>query len=154
MKNLNHIKELLDEKYYKYNTNTFIPNDPIGIPHLFQKKEDIEIAGFLTATISWGNRKSIISNATQLMEKMHHSPLDFILNHKTKDLKTFEKFVHRTFNGNDCIFFIKSLKNIYTQHQGLEAAFACNHIKDEFRLKQGIANFRKLFLENKHPDRV
>jgi hypothetical protein len=88
------IIELLDEKYLKYNSNSFIENDPISIPHLFSKKEDIEIAGFLTATISWGNRKSIISNANQLMVYMDHAPFDFISNYSSADLKSVEKFLY------------------------------------------------------------
>jgi uncharacterized protein (TIGR02757 family) len=154
MQDLKLIKELLDEKYMNYHKQVFIEDDPISIPHLFSKKEDIEIAGFLAATISWGNRKSIIKNATQLMQYMDNAPFEFIVNHGKKDLKPFEKFVHRTFNANDCVFFIKSLKNIYTQHHGLENAFFANKTKDEFSLKYSIANFRRLFLAVKHPNRV
>lgn len=154
MKNYEQIKELLNEKYLKYNGTSFIPNDPILIPHLFSKKEDIEIAGFLTATISWGNRKSIINNATKMMQNMDYAPYDFIKNHNNRELKTFENFVHRTFNSNDCIFFIRSLKNIYANHNGLEAAFSVNKTKDEFSLKFNISNFRRLFLEIKHLKRV
>lgn len=154
MQELEEIKELLDEKYSLYNTSKFISLDPISIPHLFSKKEDIEIAGFLTATISWGNRKSIISNATQLMEKMDHAPLDFILNHQKKDLIAFKPFVHRTFNGNDCVYFIQSLKNIYVNHGGLENAFASANYGEGFKLKYSISHFRNLFLEIKHPTRL
>jgi len=60
--------ELLEEKYREYNRSSFIDEDPIAVPHLFTKKENIEIAGFLTATIAWGQRKTIIRNATRLKE--------------------------------------------------------------------------------------
>ena len=125
------IKSFLDESYFKFNTKGFIENDPVLIPHQFSKKEDIEIAGFLAATIAWGNRKSIINNATRLMQWMDHSPHEFILNHNKKDLKPFDNFVHRTFNGADCRFFLKSLQNIYLQHHGLEAAFSHGNILQE-----------------------
>lgn len=163
-KDFSHIKEFLDESYFKYNRANFIENDPIQIPHLFTKKEDIEIAGFLAATIAWGNRKSIINNATKLVRYMDFAPHDFILNHTKKDLKPFENFVHRTFNGKDCIFFLQSLKNIYQNHGGLEMAFgseATNYTKNtnsilsenscsSWQTKQRIISFRKLFLETKH----
>jgi uncharacterized protein (TIGR02757 family) len=112
----NDIKSFLDESYLKYNRSAFIENDPICIPRRFSKKEDIEIAGFLAATIAWGNRKSIISNALKLMVLMDDAPYDFLLNHSRQELKPFETFVHRTFNGKDCRFFISSLKNIYLAH--------------------------------------
>lgn len=150
MPDLIHIKEFLDEKYFHYNTKDFIENDPVSIPHLFTKKEDREIAGFLAATIAWGNRKSIINNSLKLMNWMDHEPHEFILNHSKKELKPFEKFVHRTFNGDDCIFFLRSLKNLYINHGGLEGAFAIASKKKENSLVHNIDKFRNLFLEADH----
>jgi hypothetical protein len=49
----------LEEKVIQYQEPSFIDSDPLQIPYLFNQKEDIEISAFLTATISWGNRKSI-----------------------------------------------------------------------------------------------
>ena len=122
--NQSQLKEFLDIKVSQYNNSKFIESDPIQIPHKFNKKEDIEIAGFLTATIAWGNRKSIINNANRLMALLDNSPFDFIRNHQETDLEKLQPFVHRTFNGNDCIQFIKSLQHIYSNHNGLENLFA------------------------------
>ena len=107
-KGFSEIKDFLNESYLKFNQKSFIENDPISIPHQFSKKEDIEISAFLTSTISWGNRKSIINNAGKLMLWMDQSPHNFILNHSKKELNTFSNFIHRTFNGYDCVFFIQS----------------------------------------------
>ena len=142
---LNYLKDYLNECYLKYNTLNFIENDPVCIPHQFNKKEDIEIAGFFAATIAWGNRKSIITNANKLMHWMDNVPFEFILNHSKKELKPFEKFVHRTFNGKDCLFFIHALKHLYLNHNGLEGAFS--HGND---LKEKLVAFRDLFFETKH----
>lgn len=150
-KDLLHIKEFLDESYFKYNSKAFIENDPICIPAKFSKKEDIEIAGFLAATIAWGNRKSIINNGNKLMDWMDNAPHAFISNHSKKDLKPFEKFVHRTFNGKDCLFFIAALQNIYNNHRGLEHVFATSN-KDA-DLKERLINFRNIFLETAHLSR-
>ena len=117
------IKELLDQKYLDYCRIDFIPGDPVSIPHLFDRKEDIEIAGFLTATISWGQRKTILQSANHLLKLMDYSPYEFIIQAGKNDLKVLETFKHRTFNGTDCIFFMQSLKNIYLNHGGLEQAF-------------------------------
>jgi len=117
------IKDFLEESYLKFNNRSFIENDPVSIPHQFIKKEDIEISAFFSATIAWGNRKSIINNAGKLMRLMDNAPFDFVINHSKKELKPFETFVHRTFNGKDCIFFIESLKNIYKNQGGLESTF-------------------------------
>ena len=117
------LKDFLDSKVEQYNNPKFIETDPIQIPHVFSKKEDIEIAGFLTATIAWGNRKSIINNARQLVNLMEDAPFDFVINHSETDLKKLLPFVHRTFNGDDFIQFTKSLKHIYLNHNGLESVF-------------------------------
>ncbi|MDZ4664573.1 MAG: TIGR02757 family protein [Bacteroidota bacterium] len=147
------VKELLDEKFHQYNSKGFIDNDPIQIPHLFSRKEDIEIAGFLAATISWGNRKSIITNATKLMALMGNEPFEFVTQHTVKDLKKFDDFVHRTFNGIDCAFFIRSLKNIYTKQQGLEFAFSKGIRSGDVDIKNAIIHFREQFLKPTHQKR-
>jgi len=145
--NQNEIKEFLDESYLKFNRKNFIENDPISIPHRFTKKEDIEIAAFLTSTISWGNRKSIINNANKLMLLMDESPYQFILHHSKKELKPFSQFVHRTFNGIDCTFFIESLNHIYKNNGGLENCFSAFENSGG---KERIINFRKTFLKTTH----
>jgi len=147
----NDLKEFLDYKYSIYNNPTFIETDPISIPHLFSSKEDIEIAAFLTATISWGNRKTILKNAYRLMELMDLTPYDFIKKHNKKDLKTLDSFVHRTFNDSDTIYFIQSLKNIYNNPGGLEALFSTINT---IGVKEAIHVFRKKFLELNHPAHV
>ncbi len=142
------LKELLDEKALRYNSTEFIESDPIQIPHLFAKKEDIEISGFLAATIAWGQRPTIIKNAKRLVEGMDFAPHDFILNHTPKDLQRFEGFVHRTFNYDDLLFFITSLRNIYLRHDSLENCFMPK--SGDNNLKNGINSFRNIFFEIDH----
>ncbi|WP_396183690.1 TIGR02757 family protein [Flavobacterium sp.] len=148
----NELKEFLDEKVVLYNHPNFIESDPIQIPHRYQLKEDIEISGFLSATISWGNRKMIIKNGLKLMDLLGNSPYDFIMNHSDNQLETVNNFVHRTFNGIDCVTFIKGLKNIYENHSGLEAVFAKNQQNDSLQLS--ISEFKKTFFEIEHLNRT
>jgi len=146
------LKEFLDEKVILYNNPKFIESDPIQIPHSYTLKEDIEIAGFLSATIAWGNRKMIINNAKRLMEIMGNSPYDFIVNHKENDLEKLSGFVHRTFNSIDAVYFIKSLQNIYQNHNGLESVFAKHQEKSS--LQKSISEAKKVFFELEHPQRT
>ena len=145
------IKSFLDDKAFQYESPIFIEEDPIQIPHKFSKKEDIEISGFLTAIISWGNRKMIVKNGNLLINLMDNSPLDFILNYNKNDLNNLNKFVHRTFNGQDLCFFIKSLNNIYRNKGGLENVFNAN--KKSNNLNQVIHNFKKIFFSIPHQKR-
>ena len=150
--NSSELKEFLDEKVIEYNTPQFIDSDPIQIPHLFTIKEDIEISGFLAATIAWGNRKMIIKNSHKMMQLMGESPYDFIMNHKEAHLENLEGFVHRTFNSIDFCYFIKALKHIYTKHNGLESIFV-THQKNN-SLQSAIHELKKIFFEIDHPLRT
>ncbi|WP_132216412.1 TIGR02757 family protein [Mariniflexile fucanivorans] len=146
------LKDFLDSKVEQYNNPKFIESDPIQIPHQFSLKEDIETSGFLTATIAWGNRKSIINNAKRLMELLDNSPYDFIMNHDEGDLEKLQPFVHRTFNGDDTIQFIKSLKHIYVAHNGLESVFAKH--AENISLQTSISKFKTTFFEIEHLNRT
>lgn len=146
------LKLFLDEKVVQYNKPTFLDSDPIQIPHTFSLKEDIEISAFLTATIAWGNRKSIITNAKKLMELLDNSPLDFIQNYTDDDLARFDDFKHRTFNSEDLVFFIKSLRNIYSNHKGLEAVFNQGIVNNS--MQPAISHFKNVFFEIPHPKRT
>jgi uncharacterized protein (TIGR02757 family) len=150
--NKTELKEFLDTKVDQYNHPRFIESDPIQIPHQFSKKEDIEISGFLTATIAWGNRKSIINNAYKMMSLLEQSPHDFIINHEESDLESLQHFVHRTFNGDDFIQFIRSLKHIYNTHNGLETVFSKHAANDG--LQYAIHEFKTHFFEIDHLERT
>lgn len=150
------LKSFLDEKVLQYNTLDFIESDPVQIPHLFSQKEDVEIAGFLSATIAWGNRKMIIKNGHKMMDLMGNSPYEFVMTHNENDLERLEKFVHRTFNGQDYISFIKGLQHIYKNHGGLENVFSRNSNGNGkiINLQNNISDFKKVFFEIPHQYRT
>ncbi len=150
--NTEELKSFLDEKSRQYNHPRFVESDPIQVPHQFSKKEDIEVIGFLTATIAWGNRKSIITNANKLVKIMGNNPYDFVMTHRGADLEALAGFVHRTFNSEDLAYFIKSLQRIYQRHGGLEAVFA--RYATESSLQPSISAFKKVFFELPHSKRT
>jgi uncharacterized protein (TIGR02757 family) len=150
--NIDEIKDFLDEKVMQYNNKAFVETDPISIPHRFEKKEDIEISGFLTATISWGNRKSIIKSASRMLSMMDNAPYDFVLNYKTNEPERVAGFVHRTFNETDLNYFIRALKNIYLHKGGLENIFTQHAGKDS--ILPAIHMFKKEFFSILHPERT
>lgn len=150
--NRSELHQFLDHKVAQYHSLQFIDTDPIQVPHSFTNKEDIEIAGFLTAIISWGNRKMIITNAKRMMALFDNSPYDFVLNHSLKDLNGLEGFVHRTFNHTDLQYFIQALKHIYVEYEGLESVL---QIRDgATNYGTSIARFKQLFFEIPHPQRT
>jgi len=146
------LKEFLDEKADLYNRPSFIQNDPVSIPHRFNYKEDIEISGFLTATIAWGNRTMILRNADLLMEMMECAPYDFIMNFKDRDLAILGKFVHRTFNSSDLLYFMHALRHIYRDRGGLEKIFSTFQTSES--LQPAIHELHRVFFELPHETRT
>ena len=150
--NRSQLKEFLDEKVFQYQQPLFIESDPIQIPHQFSRKEDIEIAGFLVATIAWGNRTMILNSGKRMMELLDNAPYDFVMNHSESDLKSLESFVHRTFQGIDLIYFIEALQNIYHKHNGLEEVLKPKTSDNNY--KESISNFKQLFFSKNHLHRT
>jgi len=147
------IREFLDEKAIEYNHLGFIETDPIQVPALFTTKENIEISGFLAATLAWGQRPTIIRNAMKLITLMNNNPIEFLLNNPKEEWEVFRDFKHRTFNGTDCIYFMKSLKNIYQNHGGLEQIFTDGFQKGN-TIFSALIHFRKVFFEMDHEHRT
>lgn len=134
------------EKYYElYHQKDFIENDPILIPHLFSKKEDIEIMGFFASILAWGQRVTIINSCKKIAEIFDNSPHDYIINHKDKDLKSCIGFVHRTFNDTDLLSIIGFLKEQYINHGGLERSFSKHLNNKSETIEQCLIGFRKMF---------
>jgi len=145
------LKDFMEEKYLAYNNPSFIETDPIAIPRSLTEKKDIEIAAFMTATIAWGNRKSILKDSWHLLQLMDNHPYSFLLGASENEMKQFSLFVHRTFNGTDCRFFLESLRNIYRNHGGLETQFQKINL---IGVKESIMAFRDTFLELPHQKHV
>lgn len=117
------LQSFLDAKVAQYNRPEFIKNDPVCIPHLFTKKQDIEIMGFWAATLAWGQRVTIINKCRELIALMDGAPYDFIMNHEDIDLKKLLQFKHRTFNDIDTLYFIAFFRHHYSNYDSLESAF-------------------------------
>lgn len=137
------LKHFLDEKVELYNTREFIPHDPISIPHLFKKPQDIEIAGLFAAVLAWGQRTTIINSCNNLLEKMDHAPYDFVVHHRPSDLRRLTDFKHRTFNGTDLLYFISFLKSHFKKFSSLEDLFLID--KADQTIEQGLINFHNRF---------
>ena len=139
------IIDLLNEKFELFNQPDFIPHDPISIPHQFSIKQDIEITGFIAATLAWGQRKTIINKCNELINLMDKAPYDFITNHQDSDLKRFLAFKHRTFNATDTLYFLEFFKDFYTKNNSLENAFLVGLKNNDENIKSGLENLQNVF---------
>lgn len=145
------LKKLLDMKVDLYNQPSFISNDPVCIPHLFTKQQDIEIAAFFAAIFAWGNRTTIINKAKELMELMNMQPHTFVLHHSDNDLKKLKAFKHRTFTSEDLYHFIEFFHQHYTKHESLETAF---FPKKGMTVEMGLNHFKNYCFSFEHLKRT
>jgi len=139
------LQAFLDEQVDIINRPGFIQDDPICIPHQFSQLQDIEIMGFWTAILAWGQRKTIINKATELIELMDGAPYDFIKNHEEQDREAFLNFKHRTFQATDTLYFLEFLQQHYRQHDSLETAFTQFLPEDAPTIEKALVGFHEYF---------
>jgi uncharacterized protein (TIGR02757 family) len=142
---MNNLKEFLDKKVDSYNQPFFITDDPVSIPHRFQKKQDIEISAFFAAVFAWGNRTTIINKAGTLMDLMDRAPYEFITRSGEKELNRLLEFKHRTFNTTDLLYFIEFLRFHYSKHHSLEAAFTPGLRQSDNTIENALSYFHTYF---------
>lgn len=142
------LKNFLDLKVEEYNQPNFISNDPVSIPHLFIRKQDIEIMGFIASILAWGQRKTIINKCRELIERMDYAPYNFVVNHSDEDLKLLLGFKHRTFNDTDLLYFVQFFKYHYQRFDSLEDAFIIGqeHLSpEEISIEKSLNEFKNYF---------
>jgi uncharacterized protein (TIGR02757 family) len=142
------IQKLLEVKFKQFNQFDFIKDDPISIPHLFSRKENQEIMGFWVAIFSWGQRKTILNKAHELIDLMDGNPFQFIQQFEEKDLKRFEHFKHRTFQYPDTLYFLHFFQRHYKQHKSLESAFVIDFSSKEINVEKALNNFYQYFFND------
>jgi uncharacterized protein (TIGR02757 family) len=147
------LKQFLEDKYLQYNTPAFIVSDPISVPHRFAGLHDREISGFMTASIAWGRRDLILRSAVILLDLMDNESYNFIISAGNNEIAKSEKFVHRAFNGTDCMYFLKALRNIYENYSGMEDIIVEGIRKDGI-LIDGLSLLRKHFFSSPHAVRT
>lgn len=143
--NAEDLKQFLNKKVDEYNQPSFIKADPVCIPHLFTKKQDIEIAAFFASIFAWGNRTTIINKSKELMQLMDNAPYEFCLHHSDADLKKLMQFKHRTFNTTDLLYFIEFLKFHYSNNKSLETAFTKGLNKNDETVEAALTGFHSYF---------
>ncbi len=144
------LQTFLNNKVVEYDQPLFIDADPVCIPHLFTKKQDIEIAGFFAAIFAWGNRTTIINKSRELTELMDNAPHDFCLHHSDEDLKKLLAFKHRTFNTTDLLYFIDFFQHHYSENDSLESAFTRSMNKDDQNIENALNGFYDYFFSLEH----
>ena len=143
------MRDLLERLHDRYNNESFIEADPISVPHSFARPVDREIAGFLAATIAWGNRRAIVQSAHRMMRYMDNAPEDFVRNATESDMEYLRTYVHRTFNGVDFQDFVRGLRHIITEWGSVGNYFETRY-EEHGDLRPVFSDFRRDFFAAEH----
>ena len=143
------MRELLERLHDRYNNEEFIEADPISVPHSFANPVDREVAGFLAATIAWGNRRAIVKSAHRMMRYMDNAPEDFVRNATDGDMEYLRSYVHRTFNGVDFQDFVRGLRHILAEWGSVGNYFETRY-EEHGDLRPVLSDFRRDFFSVEH----
>lgn len=114
------LKPLLDEINDQVEQPDYIPHDPVQFMHAFSDKKDMEISGFLAATMAWGRRDIVIAKVENLLNRMDYSPYNFVMNYNQGEFHRLTTFKHRTFKPVDVHGILLSLQEIYLHFTDFE----------------------------------
>ena len=136
---------LLNVKAEQYEQVNFIEEDPIALPHQFEKLQDIEIIAFWVSILAWGQRQTIINKGLELIDLMEGRPHHFILHHTKSQIDRFMEFKHRTFNATDTLYFLRFLKEYYRKNDSLETAFSRHMNAENSTTEAALIGFQETF---------
>lgn len=124
----NDYKKLSKEDLFKswaaqYNCFSFIESDPIQFPHRYNNRMDIEVSAFVTAWLSYGNRKAIIKEAEFVDQDLFKgTPYNYIMGsfYDWKKYEGDEARLYRFFTYADFYNLCERLFTVYTKYENME----------------------------------
>lgn len=122
-KDVGNLYQILEGLYGKYNHKKFIPPDPLQFVYRYNRKADMEIAGFLAAMFAYGAVEQIEKFLTVLLGKMGDKCASFLQNFSKNDKKLFENLKYRFNTTEDIVNLLSVLKKTLNKFGSLENLF-------------------------------
>jgi uncharacterized protein (TIGR02757 family) len=121
----------LDALVARYEQPSFIPPDPISVPHAFDDPRDQEVIGLYAALLAWGQRRTVLAKMAELCERMRYRPYQFVRAFdEARDGARLSGFKHRTFQPEDACWLTRCLGVALRTFGTLEDCFA-RHLPPE-----------------------
>ena len=120
---ISELKYRLIDYANRYETAEFVKNDPVQFPRMFSEKKDIEISGFITSWISYGNRSQIIKTAKMLHILMDWKPYNYLMNRQDmwNCYKDNPISLYRFFTYGDYYNLLSRLRVLYSMNDDMES---------------------------------
>lgn len=135
------------EKLYKGNDVTHrIIYDPVEFPHRYKKQADIETAGFIASSLSYGRVELFKPVIERILKIMGDNPYEFVFNFDPeRDMREFEGIKYRMNKTADIAAFIYLLSSFYKRYNTIGEFFKKNFKSDETDLINALSKFIKTF---------
>lgn len=107
----------------RYETEDFLLEDPIQIPHRYRggSKADIEISALVTSWIATGNRKAIVKAADRIDRELFGGrPLQYILGGEWERFRGDKSSFYRYYSHHDFYLLCQALRPVYIGSDSLE----------------------------------
>ncbi|KJR43050.1 hypothetical protein MCHI_001068 [Candidatus Magnetoovum chiemensis] len=118
------IKETLDKFYAEYDFKERISKDPIEFPHRYKTPRDIEVAGYIAASLAYGKVEMFKPVIASILTKMGESPYTFLGNYNIQsDKSRFENISYRFNNNDDILALLYALHCLIKHHGTIKSAF-------------------------------
>lgn len=140
------IKDVLEKLYAKYNHRKFIRPDPLQFVYQYSRSEDMEIAGFLAASLAFGRVVQIEKSVSSLLGRMGESPYEFVKDFGESERKKLRDFRHRFISGDDISDLLELLREVVCEFGDIEKFFAKGYNPNHNNTVQALCEFSKRLL--------
>ena len=114
----------LEELYRLFDLSMISP-DPLEVVRRFDRPEDQEIAGLVSASLAYGRAETITDAAVEALGRMGNAPRDFVTGFDPRrDGGRFDGFVYRWTRGSDLSLLTALMQKALLRHGSLGALFA------------------------------
>jgi uncharacterized protein (TIGR02757 family) len=120
---LSELRTIFDGLYEKYNHRELIKPDPLQFVYKYANPADMEVAGFLAASLAYGRVEQIENSVKNLLARLGKSPYEFVANFKNKDRAKLAGFKHRFNTSDDIIDLILLLQKAIADAGSIEKYF-------------------------------
>jgi len=143
------LKTIFHGLYEKYNHRELIKPDPLQFVYEYSKPADMEIAGFLAASLAYGRVEQIENSVQNLLSRIGKSPYGFVLNFKNKDSVKLAGFKHRFNTGDDIADLILLLQKIIIESGSIEKYFLKFYDDGDENIIPALSSFCETLLNMK-----
>lgn len=117
------LKKNLDALYRSYDFEGRVRHDPIMFPKRYKRKEDIEVAGLVAASLAYGKVTLFMPVVEKVLKIMGEKPVDYLMALDIKSARRALEDLRYRFQGtDDLIALLYVMGVLIKRHGGLEQA--------------------------------